>query len=280
MPAPNLYLDPQIRDWVLFPITLVMVSRLILVGLLRIYVTQLLDGSPKKQPEAAVREQRALNQSQILRTTSTFSPLPPSSFQALSARLTEGFQNGDFLKTPLKRDENGNVIEDQSAGAPPNPLTDPGAMDGMMENMKKQAVMMVPNFAIMGWINFFFSGFLLIKLPFPLTHGFKSMLQRDIAAPDMDVRWVSALSWYFLNWFGLNGLFRYILHDPSAQIVDPRSTVNLAQVAGALPAGGAPPTGDFNKFFKQEAENLELAGGMYKWMGEGVEQKVLEKWAL
>jgi hypothetical protein len=37
------------------------------------------------------------------------------------------------------------------------------------------------------------------------------MLQRGIETSDMDVRWVSSLSWYFLNWFGLNGLYRVIL---------------------------------------------------------------------
>jgi hypothetical protein len=53
--------------------------------------------------------------------------------------------------------------------------------------------------------------FLSVKLPFPLTLGFKSMLQRGIETQDMDVRWVSSLSWYFLNFFGLNGLYRMIL---------------------------------------------------------------------
>jgi hypothetical protein len=37
------------------------------------------------------------------------------------------------------------------------------------------------------------------------------MLQRGIQTADMDVRWVSSLSWYFLNFFGLNGLYRIIL---------------------------------------------------------------------
>lgn len=50
-----------------------------------------------------------------------------------------------------------------------------------------------------------------MKLPFPLTQGFKPMLQRGIETPDLDVRWVSSISWYFLNLFGLNGLFKLIL---------------------------------------------------------------------
>ena len=69
----SLYLDPQIRDWVLFPITLVMVRvgfalsrihqfssslhRQILVGILRHYVVLLLQSTPKKQSRAAIREQ-------------------------------------------------------------------------------------------------------------------------------------------------------------------------------------------------------------------------------
>lgn len=34
-------------------------------------------------------------------------------------------------------------------------------MDGMMSGMKTQMVMMVPQMVIMGWINFFFQGFVL-----------------------------------------------------------------------------------------------------------------------
>ena len=43
------------------------------------------------------------------------------------------------------------------------------------------------------------------------------MLQRGIETPDMDVRWVSSLSWYFLNFFGLNGLYRLILGGENCQ---------------------------------------------------------------
>jgi hypothetical protein len=43
------------------------------------------------------------------------------------------------------------------------------------------------------------------------------MLQRGIETPDMDVRWVSSLSWYFLNFFGLNGLYRLILGSENGE---------------------------------------------------------------
>jgi hypothetical protein len=34
-------------------------------------------------------------------------------------------------------------------------------MDGMMAGMRTQMVMMVPQMIVMGWINFFFEGFVL-----------------------------------------------------------------------------------------------------------------------
>jgi len=34
-------------------------------------------------------------------------------------------------------------------------------MDGMMAGMRTQMVMMVPQMIVMGWINFFFEGFIL-----------------------------------------------------------------------------------------------------------------------
>jgi len=153
-------------------------------------------------------------------------------------------------------------------------MTDPAAMDGMMSGMKTQMVMMVPQMVIMGWINFFFQGFVLIKLPFPLTLGFKSMLQRGIETPDMDVRWVSSLSWYFLNFFGLNGLYRLILGNDN-------SAADTSQNMMASPfAGAAQPAGpqDYNKLFKAEKDNLAFAEGLYSWMGDDVETRLLRKY--
>ena len=63
-----------------------------------------------------------------------------------------------------------------------------------------------------------------VKLPFPLTLRFKSMLQSGVATRDLDVRWVSSLSWYFLNLFGLQSVFIFILgNDNGKHLRRPRS---------------------------------------------------------
>jgi ER membrane protein complex subunit 3 len=90
-------------------------------------------------------------------------------------------------------------------------MTDPAAMEGMMGAMKGNMAMMIPQTLIMGWINAFFAGYVILKLPFPLTIRFKSMLQSGVMTRDLDVRWVSSLSWYFLCLFGLQPVFGFIL---------------------------------------------------------------------
>lgn len=124
-----------------------------------------------------------------------------------------------------------------------------------MGMMKGNMAMMVPQTLIMGWINAFFAGFVVckssellchaglhcsgsviawehyldpsidklrltfneVKLPFPLTLRFKSMLQSGVATRDLDVRWVSSLSWYFLNLFGLQSVFIFILGNDNGK---------------------------------------------------------------
>jgi len=146
----------------------------------------------------------------------------------------------------------------------------------MMAGLKTQMVMMVPQMVIMGWINFFFQGFVLIKLPFPLTLGFKSMLQRGIETPDMDVRWVSSLSWYFLNFFGLNGLYRLILGNENS--ADSSQSMMASPFGGAQQGAAAVGPRDYSKLFKAEPENLEFAEGIYAWAGSGVENRVLRRY--
>ena len=64
--------------------------------------------------------------------------------------MVSAFKDGAFLADPDAR------------GKPrPNPMTDPAMMEGMMGAMKGNVAMMVPQTLIMGWINAFFSGFVI-----------------------------------------------------------------------------------------------------------------------
>lgn len=238
---------------------------MLLVGIIRHHISVLITGAPKKPQLKAVRESKALLRGSQLRAFRN--AIPPHAFESRKAYLTQAFEQGKYLKNPNAPKE----------GAPtPNPMTDPDMMEGMMEGMKKQVSNMVPQMLIMGWINFFFQGFVVIKLPFPLTLRFKSMLQSGVDTRDMDVTWVSSLSWYFLNLFGLNSVFTLILGDNNAAGAGMNDMAAMGGVAGM--AGMAPPgqPQDFNKIFLAEKENLLITS--HDWELNSIEEKVLQKY--
>ncbi|CAO3618726.1 unnamed protein product [Cunninghamella blakesleeana] len=258
----SIILDPAIRDWVLIPIMIVMV----LVGILRHHITMLLTGAPKKPQLKAIRESKALLRGMRLRTFGNNIP-----FHAFSSRknyLSQAYENGKYLKNPEATNDNNPLTG-------PNPMTDPEMMEGMMDGMKKQMVNMVPQMLIMGWINFFFQGFIVIKLPFPLTPRFKSMLQSGIDTRDMDVTWVSSLSWYFLNLFGLGSVFALILGDNNAAGADMAA---MSAMPGMMPGMGAQPgqAPDFKKLFLAEKENVLITP--HVWDLENIEERLLKKY--
>lgn len=171
---------------------------MVLTGVLRHYASVLLATVPKKIHAPTMREQRSLQKGVALR--SNHHVLSTSSFNARREYVTSGYETGAFLKDP-----------DAKGKPPANPMTDPGAMDGMMGMMKNNMAMIIPNTLIMSWINAFFSGYVIMKLPFPLTIKFKSMLQAGVQTKDMDPRWMSSISWYFLCIFGLQFVYVFLL---------------------------------------------------------------------
>ncbi|KAL6851274.1 hypothetical protein ACO1O0_008402 [Amphichorda felina] len=237
IPVQTLHRDPQLFYWILIPITIVM----ILTGVLRHYASVLMATAPKKLDARGIREQRSLGRGVSLR--SNHHVLSQRSFETRRDYLTAGFESGAFLKEPEKK------------GQPPaNPMTDPSQMDGMMGMMKNNMAMIIPNTLIMSWINAFFSGYVIMKLPFPLTIKFKSMLQAGVQTKEMDPRWMSSISWYFLCIFGLQFVYVFLLGSDNAA-----SQLNQQMQAQQMPnpmMGG--PGQDPDKQFKAEAENLAV----------------------
>jgi hypothetical protein len=126
-------------------------------------------------------------------------------------------------------------------------IEDPAMMNTTMQMMSKNMMMFVPQTMIMSWVSFVFTGFVLTRLPFPLTLRFKSMLQSGVDTTDMDVRWVSSLSWYFLLLFGLNSVYTLIGGESDASAMMPQ----------AMPPPMQQP-GEMQKLFQNEIEFLDL----------------------
>ncbi|KAL8910444.1 MAG: hypothetical protein Q9171_004238 [Xanthocarpia ochracea] len=252
----SIHRDPALFYWILFPITVVM----ILTGVLRHYATVLLASTPKKQTLPALREQRSLLRGINLRTNAH--AISPSSFATRKIYMISAYKEGTFLKDPESRGK-----------AAANPMTDPAAMEGMMGMMKGNMAMMVPQTLIMSWINAFFAGFVIMKLPFPLTLRFKSMLQAGVMTRDLDVRWVSSLSWYFLNLFGLQSVFIFILGNENAASQTAQQMSQLSPGSSSSAASIFQPGQDPDKIFQSEAENLEVLE--HEYILKGVEERLL-----
>ena len=243
--------------WILLPITIVM----ILTGILRHYATVLLSTPPKpaSTPQES-RERQSLLRSFQLRSSGP-SALSISSMSSRQKTLIDGYKKGSYLK---------NGPESRGSSGAANPMTDPAAMEGMMNMMKGNMTMMIPQTLIMSWINAFFAGFVILKLPFPLTIRFKSMLQAGVMTRDMDVRWVSSLSWYFLCLFGLQSVFIFVLGSDNAAGQMNQQMAQMNPTANQNPFG---PGQDPDKMFLAEAENLEVLEQFS--ILDGVEERLL-----
>jgi len=115
------------------------------------------------------------------------------------------------------------------------------------------------------------------------------MLQSGVMTRDLDVRWVSSLSWYFLNLMGLQSVFGFILGSDngelftsircrSASLIFSLAANQMAQQMGmANPAAmmnPMQPGQDPDKLYLSEAENLEVME--HFCILDGVEERVLQ----
>jgi len=152
----------------------------------------------------------------------------------------------------------------------PNPMAamqDPSVMMNMMQGNMAQ---MVPQMAMMGIVNYFFSGFILGKIPFPLTPSFKGMLQRGIMLTTLDTAYVTSMSWYFLVMFGMRGLYSLVLG--AGATTDDTAMMQAQMGMGQQGQPGQPP--DMGKLFAAEAENMQIVE--HVWYLDAAEERLLK----
>jgi hypothetical protein len=242
----ELLLDPAIRNWVLIPIVIIM----FLMGLLRNNVTKMMrkDTVPKREQ---IKINNQLMRCRRLRANGHY--LPPNAFHA---------RKGFFCEK-----EKGVLMVKQAAPDPMAMMNDPSVMMNMMQG---NFAMMVPQMVMMGIVNYFFSGYVIGKIPFPLTPSFKGMLQRGVNISSLDTSYITSMSWYFLVMSGMRGLFSLVLGANND--TDDSKIMQQQMGMGAAQPGQQP---DMNKIFAAEAENLQMIDHNTKFL-DAAEERVLK----
>ncbi|KAG9509042.1 ER membrane protein complex subunit 3 [Fragariocoptes setiger] len=211
-----LLLDTDIRLWVFLPIVIIT----FLIGVLRNYVTILLM-STKKLELQQVQDSQALIRARLLRENGKYLP-----------------KNSYLMRRHFFNSEHGYLtVAKNRPSVQPNPMTDPSMMTDML---KGNLTNMLPTILIGGWINWTFSGFVTTRVPFPLTLRFKPMLQRGIELASLNSSWVSSASWYFLNVFGLRGIYTLVLGENNSADTTRMMQDQMSGAALSMPADPKP----------------------------------------
>ncbi|KAL4856137.1 ER membrane protein complex subunit 3 [Chlorella vulgaris] len=251
MVATELVLDRDVRNWVLIPLT----ATVLLMQLLRQYMTQLFTGS--KPPVDAskgtteVAQKGAVARSNMLRANGSF--------------MTEaGFRQRKLF---FAAKDTGVLCQKMEAkGMQEMMMTNPDFMQGMM---KQQLGGMLPQLALGALVNFFFSGFILGRIPFALSPKFRIMLQRGIDLPSIDPSYFTSLSYYFLLLFGLRGVLTLMFREKAIN-----DAAQMMQMQQSMQAGPMGPMGfDAQKAFDAERAALNMAE--HKWRLEGSEARAI-----
>jgi hypothetical protein len=86
-------------------------------------------------------------------------------------------------------------------------------MQGMMDSMGGTLPTIMFSIVTMGWINYAFGGILLAKVPFNLSQQFKTITQSGVEMENLNVQYISGISFYFFIMFGLGQLYSLFLKD-------------------------------------------------------------------
>jgi len=157
--------------------------------------------------------------------------VPIESFGARKGFLA-GQGSGALFKVKAKE-------ADPMAALSGNPMMNPEMMTGMLKNNLFMAVATPLQYGV---ISHFFSGFLIGKVPFPLTQKFRELLQSGVSVVSLNVQYISSISLYFLTLFGFNSLYRIILSESDDDLAGQMAGMNPMMMGMGMsqPALGGP----------------------------------------
>ena len=288
----TLVLDPDIRDWVVLPLFFI----IIVTGLIRQSVSNYMNVTTQKRvpiPLHVLRVQSLIASSSYLRLqyksliTNHIITSSQQFQQYIKYRMALLRNETMYLQALKDAGENNSNHGDgnTSTAAPP---VDP-MMDMMMKNpmslMGNNMIFMVQNMVMMQGIQHFFSGFILLQVPFSLTIGFKSMFQKGVVdLPNLSSSYVSSVSWYFLVLYGLRSFLSLLIgtvpYEQKEQDMFVQQSLGYQNLPNPTSPNGKQDHDSLIKLLQNEIDNLELLmvpqqSTLMEYETNSVEQRLL-----
>jgi ER membrane protein complex subunit 3 len=187
--AMDVVLDQKICFWVLIPIS---VAALV-AAVVQHYALRFLIREPRKSV-ARIRELSAISRASALQNAASI--LQPAQFEMRRSYFMAS--DGPLL----------------SEGDAPTPtLGDLSSSDVLMNQSSELVCAIVPRLIMCAWVRYLFDGIAVCRVPFPLSEGFRGMLQLGIerAGQSLSVHYIGPLSWYLINAFGNTSLVQVLV---------------------------------------------------------------------
>jgi hypothetical protein len=246
-----LRLDASIRNWIFIPITLITVSVNLLMKYLNFLFGQQAQNKPNPAKNIEGDDSQGLDFKNAMANRDDDIKIKNAINRAGKLRLNfmniseRGFKQ---RKAFFCKENEGFFTKKYENKAPD--LMNPSMMTDMI---KKNVLNGLYYALIFVGVGYMFSGFILLKLPFGLTQKFRTMLQQGLNLPDVDVSYVSAISWCFILVFGLNSILQHF--DGGADFSMLKEQEQMMK--NPMMFGGQQGT-DYEKLFSTEKENIEI----------------------
>jgi len=240
------------------------------------------------KPLSEVKEAAAVARSQRLRAWGTWLPEPAYRMRRLYFAGPDG--GADDAEGALERGGGGGASADGGADGRPQqqqqqqqqqrrgvfhspvrskPMheafaTDPSAMVDMM---KRNLTGVVPQLVMGVVVSFFFSGFVMGRVPFSLSPRFRPMVQRGVDLASLDVAYFTSLSYYIMLLFALRGPFSLFFREDTVDETEALRRQMNPMMGGGV--AGAP--GGFDAAAAYKAERQAHAAFEHEWVLGGAE---------
>ena len=238
-------LDSSLRNYIFISLTIITVC----VSLLMKYLNTLFNKGKKPELHSETKtledfsfEQEMKSRDSDLRIQNAISRanLLKDNFMFISEK---GFKKRQaFFNEYFSRE-----FEDKQAD-----FMNPNMMTDMLTRNISNAIYYISLFVVGGY---FFSGYIILKLPFGLTRTFKSMMQQGLSLPDFDPSYVSAISWCLILVFGINPILQFFDGgEDFSMFNEQKQLMTQPMNFMANPMGGK----NYERILKPEKESLNI----------------------